>query len=86
MSIEEDPRLRVARRAFALSWIFFTIFVAVNMVTALTLGNEPWLFGLPLWVAVSCILVPTAFVLLLIPLIEKLIPDISLDDDQEDKP
>ena len=85
MSFKEDPRVRVARRGFALSWIFFTIFVAVNMVTALALGDEPWLFGLPLWVAVSCILVPAAFVLLLIPLIEKLIPDIRLDDDQEDE-
>lgn len=80
----EDPRIRVARRALALAWIYFTLFIAAMLGAAFGLGVEPLLFGLPRWVAVSCLIVPAAFVLLLIPVVERLIPDIPLTDDDGD--
>ena len=82
----EDPRIRVARRSLALSWVFYTLFVVVMLAAALGLGVEPLLFGLPRWVAVSCLIVPGVFVLLLIPMVERLIPDIPLGDDDGDGP
>ena len=84
MKLEEDPRVRVARRGFVLSWTYFTLFVAVMLGAAFGLGNEPLLFGLPRWVAVSCLIVPATFVLVLIPVVERLIPDIPLTDDEGD--
>ena len=86
MKHAEDPRIRVARRAFALSWLYFTLFVAAMLGAAFGLGNEPLLLGLPRWVAVSCLIVPAAFVVLLIPLVERFIPDIPLGDDDGDRP
>lgn len=86
MKHAEDPRIRVARRAFALAWVYFTLFVAAMLGAAFGLDIEPLLFGLPRWVAVACLIVPAAFVLLLIPVVEKFIPDIPLADDDGDHP
>jgi len=83
MREEEDPRIKVARRGFVLSWTFFTVFLVVALGAAALVGDEPHLFGLPRWVALSCIIVPAVFVLALIPIVEKLIPDIPLSDDDE---
>jgi uncharacterized membrane protein YhdT len=83
MKIEEDPRIKVARRGFTLSWTFFSVFLAATLGTAALFGDEPHLFGLPLWVALSCIIVPVVFVAALIPIVEKLIPDIPLSDGQD---
>jgi uncharacterized membrane protein YhdT len=84
MQIEEDPRIKVARRGLVLAWTFFSVFLGAVLVVAAAFDNEPLLFGLPRWVALSCIVVPALFVVALIPIVEKLIPDISLsDDDQE---
>ena len=83
MQFEEDPRIRVARNGLVLAWTFFTVFLATALVVAAKFGNEPLLFGLPRWVALSCIIVPALFVIALIPIVEKLIPDISLSDDEE---
>jgi uncharacterized membrane protein YhdT len=82
--IEEDPRIKVARRGLVLAWTFFTVFLGTALVTAAALGNEPLLFGLPRWVAISCIIVPALFVVALIPIVEKLIPDISLSSEDEE--
>jgi uncharacterized membrane protein YhdT len=84
MQFEEDPRIKVARRGLVLAWTFFTVFLAAALVTAAAFNNEPLLFGLPRWVALSCIIVPAVFVVVLIPIVEKLIPDISLSDDDEE--
>jgi uncharacterized membrane protein YhdT len=83
MSFEEDPRIKVARRGFVLSWTFFTVFMIVTLWIAAALPNEPLLFGLPRWAALACIIVPAIFVGVLIPLVEKGIPDIPLTDDDE---
>ena len=84
--LEEDPRIRVAWRGFVFSWTFFTVFLASALGAAAAFGGEPLLFGLPRWVAVSCIIVPAGFVAGLIPLVEKLIPDVPLsDEDEEDR-
>lgn len=84
MQFEEDPRIKVARKGLALSWTFYSIFLATAMGVAAAFGNEPTLFGLPRWVALACIIVPALFVVALIPIVEKLIPDISLSDEKEE--
>lgn len=84
MRFEEDPRIKVARRGLVLAWTFFTLFLGATLVVAAACNNEPLLFGLPRWVAFSCIIVPAVFVLALIPIVEKLIPDISLSDEDEE--
>lgn len=86
MQLEEDPRIKVARRGFVLSWTFFSVFLASVMGVAAAFGNEPLLFGLPRWAALSCIVVPAVFVVALIPIVEKLIPEISLSDEKDGTP
>lgn len=86
MQFEEDPRIKVARRGLVLAWTFFTVFLAAALGAAAAFSNEPLLFGLPRWVALSCIIVPAVFVVALIPIVEKLIPDISLSDEEEEAP
>ena len=84
MQLEEDPRVKVARRGLVLSWTFFSVFLAVAFGTAAAFNSEPLIFGLPRWVALSCFIVPAVFVVALIPIVEKLIPDISLSDEEEE--
>ena len=84
MQYEEDPRIKVARRGLVLAWTFYSVFLAAVLVTAAASNNEATLFGLPQWVALSCIIVPAIFVVALIPIVEKLIPNISLSDDDEE--
>ena len=84
MKVAEDPRIKVARRGLVLSWTFYSVFLAVVLGTAALLGNLPHVLGLPRWVAWSCIVVPAAFVLVLITIVERLIPDIPLSDEQDD--
>ena len=86
MQFEEDPRIKVARRGLVLAWTFFSVFLATAMGVAAAFGNEPLLFGLPRWVALSSIVVPAVFVVALIPIVEKLIPDISLSNEKEEAP
>jgi uncharacterized membrane protein YhdT len=62
------------------------VYLAATLVVAAAFGNEPWLLGLPRWAALSCIIVPGAFVVALIPIVEKCIPDISLSDEEEGAP
>ena len=84
MPFDEDPRIKVARRSLALSWAYFTLFVVATMAVAVSFGNDPLLFGLPRWVALSCIIVPAAFVAALAAIVEKLIPDIRLSDEGDE--
>lgn len=83
MKYVEDPRMRVSRRIFALSWLYYGAYACLVMVASYTLGTEPYLWGLPRWVAIGNLFIPVAFVLILIPLIEKVIPDVSLTDDKK---
>lgn len=84
MHFEEDPRIKVARRGLVLSWTFFTVFLATVLGVAAACSEGPLLLGLPLWVILSCIIVPALFVVGLIPIVEKLIPEISLSDENEE--
>jgi len=81
--LEDDPRIKTARRGLLLSWTFYSVFLATMLGTAAAAGNVPGLFGLPRWVALACVLVPGVFVAALIPLVEALIPDIALSDEEE---
>jgi uncharacterized membrane protein YhdT len=81
---DEDPRIKVARRSLALSWTYFALFLVATMVVAASFADEPLLFGLPRWVALSCVVVPAVFVAVLVPLVEKLIPDIPLSDEEDE--
>lgn len=80
MRFIEDPRMKVARRILALGWVYFTLYLAVIMVTSFILGTKPYVWGLPRWVAIGNIIVPAFFVILLVFVAEKLIPDIPLTD------
>lgn len=80
---EEDPRVAVARRGLAISWTFYSVFLGAVLGMAAALGADPPILGLPRWVAVSCFVVPAVFVLILIPIVEKLIPDVDLSEEKE---
>jgi uncharacterized membrane protein YhdT len=84
MKITEDPRIKISRKSFGLAWIYFAIYVAAVMGLSYLLGTRPFLWGLPRWVAVGNIVVPVVFVLLLIFVVEKLIPDIPLTDEKQE--
>jgi uncharacterized membrane protein YhdT len=86
MQFEEDPRIKVARRGLVLAWTFFSVFLATTLGVADGFATEPLLFGLPRWLALSSIIVPALFVAALIPIVEMGIPDISLSDDDEERP
>lgn len=86
MQFDEDPRIKVARKGLVLSWTFFSVFLATVMGVAAAFGNQPLMFGLPRWLALSSIIVPAVFVVALIPIVEKLIPDIPLTDEREEAP
>jgi len=74
--------MKAARKAFAFSWIYYTVFVVAVMGLAFGLRVKPYILGLPCWVAVSVIFVPAGFVALSIILVEHIIPDLPLTDDE----
>lgn len=83
MKFNEDPRIKTARKGFGLAWIYFAIYVAAVMGLSYLLGTKPYLWGLPRWVTIGNIIVPVLFVLLLIFMVEKIIPDIPLSDEKQ---
>lgn len=83
MKFIEDPRTKIGRKSFALAWLYYTIYIIVIMVSSYFLGTEPYVLGLPRWVAVGNIVVPIVFVILLIFVVEKFVPDIPLTDDED---
>jgi uncharacterized membrane protein YhdT len=85
MPLDEDPRIKVARRSLALSWTYFALFLVATMAVAAGFANEPLLFGLPRWAAWSCLIVPAVFVVALVPIVEKLIPDVALSDEEDER-
>jgi len=85
MKFVEDPRIKVARRCLALAWLYFSIYLIVIMGSSYLLGIKPYLWGLPRWVAIGNIVVPIVFVIMLIFVVEKFIPDVSLTDDEEEQ-
>lgn len=83
MKFIEDPRIKVARKTLTLAWLFFAIYLLVIMVISYTLGIKPYIWGLPRWVTIGNIIVPIVFIILLVFVVEKFIPDIPLTDDEE---
>jgi uncharacterized membrane protein YhdT len=80
----EDPRIKVSRKILALAWLFFSLYLAAIMGLSYTVGTEPYLWGLPRWVAIGNLIVPVVFVLLLIVVAERFIPDVPMTDDEGD--
>lgn len=80
MKFIEDPRIKIAKRILALAWLYYTIFLIFIMGCSFLLNITPYLWGLPAWVAIGNVLVPLVFVILLIFVIEKFVPDIPLAD------
>jgi len=85
MKFSEDPRIRVARRGLAVAWIYFALYLLVYMGLSYTLGIEPYVLGLPRWVTFGNLLVPFLFVVMLIFVAEKLIPDVPLTDEEKEE-
>ena len=83
MTFIEDPRIKVAKKTLALSWIYFTIFLICIMGASFLLDIKPLIWGLPAWVAIGNVVVPIAFVIILIFVIEKFVPDIPLTDKEQ---
>ena len=83
MKFVEDPRIKEGRKSLALAWIYFFIYLTAIMVLSYTLGIKPYLWGLPRWVAIGNVLVPIIFVIMLIFVVEKFIPDIPLTDNKD---
>jgi uncharacterized membrane protein YhdT len=84
MKFDEDPRIKVARRGLAVAWIYFAVYLLAYLGLSYTLGNEPYVLGLPRWVTFGNLFTPFLFVVMLIFVAEKLIPDVPLSDDEED--
>jgi len=84
MKFEEDSRIKIARKILALSWIYFTIFLIFIMGASFLLDIEPFIWGLPAWVAIGNVIIPIGFVILLIFVIEKFVPDIPFIDETPD--
>ncbi len=83
MKFVEDPRIKVGRKGLFLSWLYFSIYLLAIMVLSYVLGIKPYIWGLPRWVAIGNLLVPIVFILALVLVVEKFIPDIPLTDDEE---
>jgi len=82
MKMTDDPRMKIAKRTLIYSWIFYSFFSAAVIFFGASLKIKPYILGLPAWAAVSIIFIPIGFVVLLILIIDKLIPDISLEDEE----
>ena len=85
MKFVQDPRIKIARKSLVVSWIFFSVFVFLVLFLSYSLGNKPYVFGLPRWLAIGAILIPAVFTILVIFIAEKLIPDISLTDEETEE-
>jgi len=83
MKFIEDRRVKYAKRLWGLSWIFYSVFLVFLMGLSYTLGVKPYIFGLPRWVVLGNAVVPIVFVIALIFVAEKFIPDLPLTDEEE---
>ncbi|MEA2006069.1 MAG: DUF997 family protein [Acidobacteriota bacterium] len=79
----EDKRVKIARKIFAIAWIYFSFYLLFIIGLAYISGTKPYVWGLPRWVVIGNIVVPIAFVIMLIFVTERFIPDIPLTDDKE---
>jgi uncharacterized membrane protein YhdT len=84
MKFVEDPRIKVARRGLAIAWIYFAIYLLIYLGLSYSLGIVPYVLGLPRWVTFGNLFTPFLFVVMLIFVVEKLIPDVPLADEEEE--
>ena len=83
MKFIEDSRIKISRKVLAIAWLFFALYLLFIMGLSYLLGIRPYIWGLPRWVAIGNIVVPVVFVLLLIFVAERFIPDIPLTEDED---
>ena len=83
MKFIEDSRIKISRKVLALAWLFFALYLLFIMGLSYLMGIRPYIWGLPRWVAIGNIVVPVVFVLLLIFVAERFIPDIPLTEDED---
>jgi len=83
MKFVEDSRIKISRKVLALAWLFFALYLLFIMGLSYLLGIRTLIWGLPRWVAIGNIVVPAVFVLLLILVAERFIPDIPLTEDED---
>lgn len=81
MKFPEDPRVKVARRGLLVAWLYYAVYLLFYMGLSYTLGIKPYVMGLPRWVTIGNLLVPFMFVVMLIFVAEKFIPDVPLTDE-----
>jgi len=82
MQFRRDRRTKIALLVCLLSWGYFALYLLTYMGFSYGLGIKPYILGLPRWVAIGSILTPLVFVLLLILVAEKLIPDLPLAEEE----
>lgn len=80
MKFLEDPRVKIARRGLLVAWLYYAVYLLFYMGLSYTLSIKPYLLGLPRWVTVGNIIIPFVFVVMLIFVAEKFIPDVPLTD------
>ncbi|MDH4218098.1 MAG: YhdT family protein [Candidatus Aminicenantes bacterium] len=85
MKFIEDSRVKISRKIFTQAWIYYALYLLFIMGSSYLLGIRPYIWGLPRWVFIGNIIVPVVFVLLLIFLAERFIPDIPLTKDEDSK-
>ena len=83
MKFIEDSRIKISRKVLALAWLFFALYLLFIMGLSYLMGIRPYIWGLPRWVAIGNIVVPFVFVLLLIFVAERFIPDIPLTEEED---
>ena len=83
MKFNEDPRVKEAKKICGISWLFYSVFLVFMMGISYAVGTTPYIFGLPRWVVLGNFVVPVVFVIALIIVAEKFIPDLPLEDKQE---
>jgi len=83
MKFTEDPRIKISRKVLFLAWLYFTFYLLAIMGTSYLLGIRPFIWGLPRWVAIGNIIIPVMFVILLIFVAQRFIPDVSLTEDED---
>lgn len=83
MKFIEDRRVKYAKRLWGISWIFYSVFLVFLMGLSYILGIKPYIFGLPCWVVLGNAVVPIIFVIALIFVAEKFIPELPLTDEEE---
>jgi len=74
-----DNRFKQANKEALWALALTILYVICWLMSAYLPGNQPFLFGLPCWFVLSCLLTPTLFIGLCIVMIKRFFKEISLD-------